>query len=245
MENENDGKVRMLELAKSTSLTEAVTAHVENVEAESKMTGEGGEDEHTTSGPKPQKKDGGKVEKKGSSATAFILKKSVGQGTNPVRKPALVVLTERLLTGQYVRLEKLSRRRIEDSLGCSVTDYLRVEGRMTLTEALRSPEYRGVQLTAREKEEVSLVRDRDPPQPLPLPPQSPKLSCVFCQEEFDDFDSRVGHYSLHISGQIVRPSPLPAFPCPLCEAQCDSVQHRRDHYQLVHCSPQISNNLQR
>ena len=56
--------------------------------------------------------------------------------------------------------------RIEASLGCSVTDYLREEGWMTLAEALRCEEYHGVQFTAREEEEVvSLLRDKDASSP--------------------------------------------------------------------------------
>ena len=134
---------------------------------------------------------------------------------------------------------------MEAWLGCSVADYLRVEGRMGLTEALASEDYRGVQFSAREEEVVSLLKDRDPPQPLPPPPRTPVLSCALCQEEFEDWESRAGHYSLHARGQIVRPRPLPVFSCLLCGAQSDSVEDRRDHYLLVHCPPQTSSSFNR
>ena len=188
--------------------------------------------------PRPGREVGGKGKKKRSPTTAFIFNPSEEQEANPVGKPPLAVLFDRVLSGQYVKIRKLSGRRIEHSLGCSLADYLREEGRLSLTEALRSSDYRGVELTAREEELLSLLRDKEVPQPLPLPPLSPGLNCALCQEEFEDFDSRAAHYSLHIKGQVGASSPLLTFPCALCEVQCRSVEDRRDHYQLIHCPPQ-------
>ena len=151
----------------------------------------------------------------------------------PAPKHPLVRLNERLFGGQYVKLTRLSPEMIEEKIGSSVRDYLRQEGSLTVSEALRSETYRGVTLSPEERDRLASLRADMLRPPLP-PPQARRLKCALCSQEFEDYDERVRHYKLHTSGQIQEEKIKETFPCTLCSSLLDSVEERRRHYVDVH-----------
>ena len=131
-------------------------------------------------------------------------------------------LTERLFSGQYIKLNKLSSRIIEDQIGCSLAQYF---GKITISEALLSETFPSVKLTPAETEMLELLqRERRQPERMErrlrcalcqsdrmerrlrcdLCQQERKerrLKCALCQQELRDYEERVQHYLLHTSGR--------------------------------------------
>ena len=175
----------------------------------------------------------GKVKKRGTEMFKFETKVE----SRPPRLTAhpLVRLQQRLFSGQYVKLRKLSSGMIAGQLGCSVADYLGLEDTITVSEALGDEEKRQKVLQP-QAAEVEPARPR----------KRPRLRCALCEEEFEDFDSRVKHYHLHTSGQIgTGGSRQPTtFNCYLCSTQFGSTEERREHYLTLH-SPQVINTTAR
>ena len=146
---------------------------------------------------KPEQSDGSqegestrKVKKK-KTVEVLVLKKKIETKPPAGSKSGLVKLTERLFSGQYIKLNKLSSRMIEDQIGCQYFE------KITISEALQSDSFPSVQLTPAETEMLEpLQRERRQPERMER-----RLRCAFCQQEFRDYEERVQHYLLHTSGR--------------------------------------------
>ena len=176
----------------------------------------------TKSVPSKRKGPKRKVKAKSRSEVKRFVKR--GMEKNPKeRGTPLKKLNERLFSGQYVKLMKLSTKLIEEKLRCSLKSYLQVKGKITVADALRNYSYKGVRRSSEEKSQLQLLL----PKKEPLPEvQEVKLRCAFCPEEFQDYDQRVKHYGAHVSGTSRYPRSPPPSPAP-CAGQ-SLTQWRRE-----------------